>query len=254
MPIAAQPDPATYRKPKKPTMNAEAFNPYSHQQEIHQSIEQPNTVGNKQSISNIMPHKMDSEGDVNFSTANLDEMLEKIEADELVKKSRSRGDVTKISKYLKPRVPASVKAKEKKAQKAQKQPSRDDSVERQYNITKPTKPKIREVTADSLDRLLNQLKKCELAPTCTSKDCPKQTEKKMQQKEYEKMIELSTDDEARRQRHETNQVISNKSFNYKDITTQMLRSQSEVRAYCGSGSDFSSNMTRDVKNTVSSGE
>nr|CAI5836296.1 unnamed protein product [Callosobruchus analis] len=248
MPIAAQPDPATYRKSKKPTVNAEAYNPYSHQQEIHQSMEQPSSVENKRSINN-MPHKMDSEGDVNFSTANLDEMLEKIEADGLVKKSRSRSDVTKISKYLKPRVPASVKAKEKKAQKAQKQ-SRDNSVERQYNITKPTKPKIREVTADSLDRLLNQLKKCELA-TSSPKTSPKHPEKRAQQKEYEKMIEISTDDEARRQRHETNQVISNKSFNYKDITTQMLRSQSEVRAYCGSANDFSNNMTRDIKQTHS---
>nr|CAH7713609.1 unnamed protein product [Callosobruchus chinensis] len=252
MPIAAQPDPATYRKPKKPTASAEAFNPYAHQQEIYSSIEYPSAIGNKQSINNIMLHKMDSEGDVNFSPANLDEMLEKIEADELVKKSRSGGDIIKISKFLKPRVPASVKAKEKKAQKAQKQ-SRDDSVEKQYNIAQPTKPKIQEVSADSLDRLLNQLKKCELAMTCPHGETPIQTEKNKQQKGYERAIEISTDDEVRRQRDETNQVISNKSFNYKDIATQMLRFQSEVRAYCGSASDFSNNMSRDIKETHSTG-
>ncbi|CAH2001395.1 unnamed protein product [Acanthoscelides obtectus] len=200
-----------------------------------------------------MPHKMDSEGDVNFSTANLDEMLEKIEAGSLAKKSSSRGDVTKISKYLKPRVPASVKAKEKKGQKTQKQ-TRDDSIERQYNIAKPTtKPRSREATADSLDRLLNQLKKCEFASTSTSKECPKEKAGTKQQLEFDKVIEMSTDDEARRRHHDTNTVISDKSFNYKDITTQMLRSQSEVEPYHSSAGNISNITTGDVKKTRSAG-
>lgn len=45
---------------------------------------------------------MHSEGDVNIGS--LEELFDKVECEEVPKKVRSKGDIAKISMYLKPRV------------------------------------------------------------------------------------------------------------------------------------------------------
>nr|XP_023021520.1 uncharacterized protein LOC111509895 [Leptinotarsa decemlineata] len=109
LPVASQPDPAAYRRPKRaPVFNDQTL--YGMQQEIpsgmeNPSLESPVDDGTKDQIDAVLvPHKVDSEGDVDAKISNFEELLAKFERENGPKKTKSRNDISKISKFLKPRV------------------------------------------------------------------------------------------------------------------------------------------------------
>ncbi|XP_074028497.1 uncharacterized protein isoform X2 [Leptinotarsa decemlineata] len=236
LPVASQPDPAAYRRPKRaPVFNDQTL--YGMQQEIpsgmeNPSLESPVDDGTKDQIDAVLvPHKVDSEGDVDAKISNFEELLAKFERENGPKKTKSRNDISKISKFLKPRVPSSIRAKQEKS-KAKAAKLKGDAVgESNSTIINNTDPTdVQDVTADSLERLLNQLKKCELAvgneSVLEKNDCPtgaRQRKDKAESRENEGGVEKGNMGED-----EKNPKPSPKSFNYRDISEQMLRSQCEL--------------------------
>lgn len=69
------------------------------------AIDSPNTVVRKnQSNTTDTVHKTDSEGDAPFNVINLEQMLEHLEINSSEDIVKNKGDLSKISKFFKPKV------------------------------------------------------------------------------------------------------------------------------------------------------
>ncbi|KAJ8917770.1 hypothetical protein NQ315_010676 [Exocentrus adspersus] len=210
LPVASQPDPAAHKKHKKPASEIQ----YSCTQDPD-----PDQLLGKQSEPALTDHKVGSEGDFNLKTSKLDDMFDKIENENEELKAQSKRDITKFAKFLKPRVPASIKSQQETMKlKLLKQDGVDDksaSEEGKGGDETATS----DTAGDSIEKLLNQLKKCELA---TNNDSANNLN--IQTSEIENIAENTVYEDK-------NSSSRPKSFNYHDITNQMRKSKTEVKSF-----------------------
>ncbi|CAH0555697.1 unnamed protein product [Brassicogethes aeneus] len=169
LPVISQPDPATHRKSKRQEQqDAIPFEPSLLSKQHHLKIPQ------------IEPHQIDSEGDVNVNVkaSHLERLLAQYEQESKMDPLQvdSKSDLARMAKFIKPRVPSSIRLK----QERHKMKALSN-----YEITKIPSTQIMAPEAtlgpDTLDKLLNQLKKCEVGRSKSKENQSSQPRKETQE-------------------------------------------------------------------------
>ncbi|XP_057658078.1 uncharacterized protein LOC130895003 isoform X2 [Diorhabda carinulata] len=228
LPVAVQPDPNVIRRPKKSTLTENVYG----NQETQVIKPVAGTPMLKKMSKEEFPHHVDSQGDLNknVETTNksFDDYVEQMEKTKCRKKAYVKPDMTKIAKLLKPRIPATIKARQEKSKAKTMGINRKSNLEKADNETKKQNNKdVYEVDQISLEKLLNQLKKCEIT---TDKEAPKKegevvnkTEKQAKESKSEK------ENSDRKSENTDDEKFDLRSFNYQDITQNLFRSQCDFR-------------------------
>ncbi|KAG5881626.1 hypothetical protein JTB14_019185 [Gonioctena quinquepunctata] len=260
LPVASQPDPAIYRRPKRPTLFMNNQVVYGMQQYVPpvmspptmetMAMETPAAELPKNYVDHLVsPHKMDSEGDVNVKVSNFEEILAKFERENIPQQTGSKQDIVKLSKYLKPRVPSSIRVRHEKFKSSKH--SKDGTAKAGPKDDTSNNPETREVTADSLERLLNQLKKCELHVKGDQKGTKNDASVGDVQIENAETGDKGDDGIVNVSDDEKHPRPPPKSFNYHDISEHMMRSHCQFDA-TDSTSSFQDIMKNRTKSATDS--
>ncbi|CAG9835673.1 unnamed protein product [Diabrotica balteata] len=226
LPVATQPDPAVIRRPKRAYFSENIYG----MQETQELKSLQSMIANQLVEREIPPHRVDSEGDVNASVKSLkipplDKYFEGIEKNNICQNGDNNPDLAKITKLLKPKIPASVKARQEKNKakiltKKQSLEKMDNQTEKRENKEPAESSKV------SLEKLLNQLKKCE--ESAGKQDVVKEEETKNKRTQVDKK-EQKRSECGERSEYTDEEKFDVRSFNYHDITNHLYKSQSDFK-------------------------